>query len=145
MQDAEARRDQADAVVGLRRPFDEAEALEVALDFELHVLAQRIRRAVVIYGKRVIERHVDRHLGLHQPRRASGAPHRVAQRREIAQQRNASRTIEHDAPDDKRNFIFTLAVGLPFCQLANVLFRHDAAVAVAQQRFKHDADRNRQM
>ena len=84
VQDAEARRDQADAVVGLRRPFDEAEALEVALDFELHVLAQRIRGAVVIYGKRVIERHVDRHLGLHQPRRAPGAPHRVAQRREIA-------------------------------------------------------------
>ena len=42
MQDPGAGRKQADAVVGLHRPFDEAEPFGVALDFQLHVARHRV-------------------------------------------------------------------------------------------------------
>ena len=49
------------AVIGLHRPFDEAEALGIALVLQFHVAGERVGRAVIIDRERMIEHHVDRH------------------------------------------------------------------------------------
>ena len=59
--DAVAGRDDADAGERLLGPFQEGVALAVALELDLHVLAQRVRRVVHVDVDRVIDDEIDRH------------------------------------------------------------------------------------
>ena len=68
----------------------------------------------------------------------------VAHRRQVGQQRHAGEVLQHDAGDDERDFVEARRVRLPAGELDDVLGQHLLAVAVAQHRLQHDADRDRQ-
>ena len=52
--------------------------------------------------------------------------------------------LQHNARDDEGNLVDPPGTGRPVGQLPDVLFGQFLAVAVAQHRFEHDANRNRQ-
>ena len=63
---------------------------------------------------------------------------------QVGQQRHAGEVLQHHARDDERDFVLAVCVGRPVRQLLDMLGRDLAAIAVAQHRFEHDADRHRQ-
>jgi hypothetical protein len=63
---------------------------------------------------------------------------------QVGQQGHAGEVLQHHARDDKRNLVDTLGLGLPARQLRHMLLGDLVAVAVAQHRFEHDTDRDRQ-
>ena len=142
--DAKARRHHAKGVKGLHAPFHELVALVVALKFELHVLLQRLRGAVVVHHDRVIDHQIDRHQRLNRLGRFAQLLGRSPHGGQIHQQRHAGEVLQHDAGDDKGDFLGALGLGLPVGQLGNVLGQHLGPVTVAQHGFKHDAQRHRQ-
>ena len=70
--------------------------------------------------------------------------HRAAQRGQVSQQRNAGGVVEDDAPDNKWDLRRAFALGLPLREGADVFFKYPRVVAVAHQRFEHDAQADRQ-
>ena len=68
----------------------------------------------------------------------------VAHRGEVDQQRHAGEILQHDARHDERNFLGARRVRLPVGELAHMRLGNFLAVVIAQHRFQHDADRNRQ-
>ncbi|MNI58094.1 hypothetical protein D3C73_1131890 [compost metagenome] len=142
--DAKARRHDAEGVKRLHAPLHELVALLVALEFQLHVQVQRILGAEVVDHDRVVDNQVDRHQGLD----ALGAlAHLVSHRPHrgnVRQQRHAGEVLQHDPRHDEGDFIFAAGIGLPVGELLDVFFRDLLAVTVAQHGFQHDADRYRE-
>ncbi len=68
----------------------------------------------------------------------------VAHRGQVGQQRHAGEVLQHHARHDERDLVGALGVGLPVGELPHVLGGDLLAVAVAQHRLQHDAQRHRQ-
>ena len=60
---------------------------------------------------------------------------------EVSEQGDTGEVLQHNAGDYEGDFIRTRCIGLPIGELAYVRFGDLFAVAVAQHRFEHDADR----
>ena len=69
---------------------------------------------------------------------------RGAHRREIHEQRHAGEILQHDARDDERDFLRARRLRDPPREVADRGLGHALAVAVAQQRFQHEPDRDGQ-
>ena len=142
--DAEARRHHAEGIEGLHAPLHELVALVVALELQLHVQVERLGRAVVVDHHRVIDHQVDGHQRLDGLGRLAQLGGHAAHGGQVGQQRHAGEVLQHHAGDDERNLVGALRVGRPVRQLFDVLGRNLLPVAIAQHRFEHDANGNRQ-
>ena len=144
MHDADARRHHLERIEGLHAPFEELVTLTVALELQVQVLAQGIRRTVVIHLHRVVHDQVHRHQRLDQFGIPAQPRQRRPHRRQVHQQRHTGKVLQHDARHHKRDLFLPRRRRLPVCQCANVLFQDPLAVAVAQYRFQHQPDGHRQ-
>jgi hypothetical protein len=142
--DAEARRHHAEGVEGLHAPLHELVALVVALELQLHVQVERLGRAVVVDHHRVVDHQVDGHQRLDGLGRLAQLGGHAAHGGQVGQQRHAGEVLQHHAGDDEGDLVDALGVGRPVGQLFDVLGRDLLAVAVAQHRLQHDADRHGQ-
>ena len=140
MDDADARRHDAERVERLHAPFHELVAFVVALELELHVEVERVLRAVVVDHHRVVDDQVHGDQRFDDLGVAAHVAGHVAHRRQVREQRHAGEILQHDAGDDERDFVRALALGRPVGELPHVLFGDLLAVAVAQHRLEHDAD-----
>ena len=144
MDDADARRDEAESLEGLLAPFQELVTLAVALEFHVHVQPQRFRRAGEIDLHRVIDDEIDRHERLDDFRIAAECLHRAAHRREIDHERHAGEILQDDSRDDERNLFVRGRLRVPVRERLDILAPDFFAVAISQDRFEHDADADRQ-
>jgi hypothetical protein len=144
MHDADAGRHDLEGIERLHAPFHELVALGVALEFHFHVEPQRIRAVVVIDLDRVIHHQVHRHQRFDDLRVFAHRSCGIAHRGEIGEQRHTGEILQHDARHDERDLLGARRVRLPAGELAHMPLGYLFAVAVAQHRFQHDADRNRQ-
>ena len=144
MHDADAGRHHLEGVERLHAPFNKFVAFGVALEFQLHVKFQGIRTIVVIHLHRVIYHQIDRYQRLDDLRVFTHHGGGIAHRGEVNQQRHTGEILQHDACDDERNFFRARCIRLPVGQLADMRLGNFLAVVIAQHRFQHNADRNRQ-
>jgi hypothetical protein len=100
--------------------------------------------AEVVDGDRVVDHQVHRHQRLDLLGVLAHLVGDVAHGGQVGQQRHAGEVLQHHAGDDERDLIDALGGGAPVGQLLDVFFGDLLAVAVAQHRFQHDADRHRQ-
>jgi hypothetical protein len=63
---------------------------------------------------------------------------------QVHQQRHASKILEHNAGDDKGDLLWRRRLRVPSCQRGDILVRDFLSVAIAENRFKHDSDTDRQ-
>ncbi len=131
-------------VESLHAPFHELVALLVPLEFQFHVEVERFLAAVVVHLHRVVHHQVHRHQRFDHLRIPAHPAGYAAHRGQVRQQRHASEVLEHDARHHERDLLGAGRVWLPAGQLPDMLFGHFFAVDVAQHRFEHDADGNRQ-
>ena len=144
MHDADTRGHDLERIERLHTPFHELIALFIALEFEFHVDVERILAAVTVHLYRMIDHQIDRHQRLNHFRILAHLVDDLAHRRQISQQRNAGEILQHHARDDERNFKFARIVRPPIGELLHVLFADLLAIDIAQHRFQHDANRDRQ-
>jgi hypothetical protein len=98
---------------------------------------------VKIDRERVIERHIDRNSRADAVGGIPHAFHRASNGGQIAEQRNAGGAVEHDARDGKWKLGLPLRIRLPVCEGAHLALGHALFIAIAEQRFEHDAQRHR--
>ena len=144
MHDADTGRHDLECFEGLHAPFHELVALLVPLEFQLHVEVECILGAVVVDLHRVVHHQVDRHQRLDDLGVLAHLVRHAAHRGEVGQQRHAGEILQHDACHYERDLFGAWRIRLPVRQLAHMRLGDLLAVAVAQHRFQHDADRNRQ-
>ena len=144
MHDADAGRHDLEGVERLHAPFHEFVALGVALEFQLHVQLERVRAVVVIHLHRMIHHQIHRHQRLDDLRVFAHFGSGIAHRGEIDEQRHAGEILQHDARHHERNLFGARRIRLPVGQLAHMRLGDFLAVVIAQHRFQHDADGNRQ-
>ncbi|KFB74684.1 MAG: hypothetical protein AW06_004377 [Candidatus Accumulibacter cognatus] len=140
---ADARRHDAEGLESLHSPFHELIAFAVAIELESHVLLQRLRRAVVIDLYRMVDDQVDRHQWFDASRIESTRLRDLSHRREIAEQWHASEILQHDARDDEGDLLAAACAWLPLGEFKDVSLADALAIAVTQQRFENDAQRHR--
>jgi hypothetical protein len=87
---------------------------------------------------------VDRNEGFDDPGIFSHPAGSAAHRGEVAEERHPGEVLEEDAGDDERDLFGAMGCRLPGRELPDVLLRDLLAVAIAEDRFKDDPDRDRQ-
>ena len=142
--DADARRDEAESFERLLAPFQKFVTLAVALEFHFHVEPQRLGRAGEIDLHRVIDHEIDRHERLDDFRIAAEPLHRAAHRGEIDNQRHAGEILQNDARDDEWDLLVRRRLRVPVRQRLDIFAPNFFPVAIPQDRFEHDADAHRQ-
>jgi len=142
--DAKARRHHTKGVEGLHAPLHELVPLAVAVELQLHVQVQRVRRAVVVHRHRVVHHQVHRHQRLDALGILAQSLRHAAHGSQVGQQGHAGEVLQHHARHRERDLLGALGVGLPAGQLLHVRGRHPFAIAMAQHALQHDAQRLRQ-
>ena len=138
--DADSRRNHAEGLKGLLAPFEELIAFAIPLEFYFEVQAQRIGRTEEVHLHRVIDHKIHRHQRLDDLGILLQFGDRGAHCCEIDQERHAGEVLQHDARDDEGNLLLRGRLCIPCGQSLDVLLRNLLAIAVAEHRFKHDAD-----
>ena len=142
--DAESRRHDPQSVERLRPPLEELVALAIAAELHVHVELQCVRLAVMVDLHGVIDHQVDRHHRLN-PLDVRATPgHRRAHRSEVDEQRHPGEILQENPPDHEGHFRRPHGAGLPARQHLHVLVANAAVVQIAQYRFEHNADADRQ-
>ena len=144
MHDAKTRRHHAKGVEGLHAPLHELVALVVALKLELHIQVHRIFLAVVVDHDGMVNDQIDRYQRFDFLRVLAEPDGRAAHGRQVCQQRNAGKVLQHHTGHHERDFLRALRVGLPVGQLGYMGSGNAFAVAMSQHRLEHDTQRNRQ-
>jgi hypothetical protein len=157
MADADARRNDPKRPERLHAPLQKLIAFPVALKLQLHVERQRIgRRAiatqpVAAQGRQVsfapgeihlhgmVNDQIHGHERLDERRVAAQAFERRAHGGQIAQQRHAGEILKQYPRNDEGNLRRPLSRRCPLRQAAYIVFGDAFSVAVAQDRFQHDA------
>ena len=142
--DAVARRYHADAVKGLFGPLEEGVTLAVALEFDFHVLAQRVFGVADVDDDGVIDDEIYRNQRFDPGRFEVLALGFSAHRGEIVQRGETGHVLQHDAGEHEGNFLGAFGVRLPSRQFAHAVFTDTHAIAVAQHRLQHHAQAHRQ-
>ncbi len=144
MANPRARRHHAEIVERFLAPAQERITLHIALHFELHVILERMVRAVIIHHHRVVDDEIDRGEGVD----ALGVPahfrDRIAHRREIHHGRYTGEILHQHprrAVGDVARFVLVLQ---PRAERLDILARHGLAVFVAQQIFEQHFQREGQ-
>ena len=142
--DAKTRRYHAKGVKRLHAPLHELVALVVALKLQLHVQVKRVLFTVVVDHDGVVHHQINWHQWLNELWVFTQLNGHTAHGGQVSEQGHTGKVLQHHARHHKRNFLRPAGIGLPVGQLGNVLGSHALAVAVAQHRFKHDAQGYRQ-
>ena len=142
--DADAGRHDFERVEGLHAPFQKLVTLAVAREFEFEILGKRVAAAGEIDLDRVVNDQIDGHQRLDDFWIFPELGHRRTHRREIDQQRHAREILQHDARNDEGDFLRALGLGRPGRERADGGLGDAFTVAIAQQRFQHQPDRDRQ-
>ena len=145
MHDADAGRHDFEGIKGLLAPFQELIAFLVALELQREVLIQRLLRAGEIDLYRVVHHEIDRHQRLDHLRVLAELLHLRAHGGQIDEKRHTRKVLQHDASDGERDFILAGALRVPVREVLHIGLGDLLAVQIAQQRFQHDADGNRQL
>ncbi len=136
-------RDHAQVAEGLLAPAQEPVAFHVALELPAHVDLHRIRAPGRIDLDRVIDHQVDRDERVDPRRVAAQTLDRVAHRRQIHHARHAGEILQEQPARFKRKLFAFGGLGLPEGELRHVLLGDFEPVAVAQEVFEQDPDRER--
>ena len=143
--DADARRHDLERVERLHAPFHELVALGVALELELHVEVERV--LACRSGRPCTEWSTTRSTGTSGSITFGFLPMSLATLRIAARSPSsghAGEVLQHDARDDERNLVGARARSAPSRRArCTCCLGHLLAVAVAQHRLEHDADRDR--
>ena len=113
-------------------------------EFHVHVFLERIGRSGEIDLNTVIDDEVDGHEGLDQLGIAAQFFYRGTHRREIDEERDAGEVLEDDSSDGEGDFDLGGRFRVPIGEVFDVFLADFDPVAVAQNGFEHDADRNGQ-
>ena len=144
MNNADARRNNAEAVKCLSSPLKKAVSLVIPLELHLHVPLICGFAAGIIDLNRVIDNKIDRNERLYHARIFAHPLHRAAHRRKIHKQRHASKILKNDAGNDERYLFRTLRLRLPARKCPHMHLAHLlTSVKIAQHRFEYNADRDR--
>ena len=139
--DAGARRHDAEIVERLLAPAEEFVPLAVAGEFHVDVEVERVGRVEVVDLHRVVDDEVDRHERIDFLRVAAEPLHRGPHRGEVDHAGHAGEILQHDAGRLEGDFDLGRRFGLPRGQGLHVVLGDHVAVAVAEQRFQQHADR----
>jgi len=142
MADADAGRDDAEGLECVHAPFQELVAFPVAGELLFHVHLEGIRVAVAVYLDGMVNDKVDGNKGLDDARIFAHPVGSAAHCGEVAEEGDPREVLEEDARDDERDLFGTMGCGHPGRELPDVCFRDLLTVAVAKDRFEHDADRD---
>ena len=114
--DAGARRHDAEVVERLLAPAEELVPLAVAGELHVDVEVERVGRVEVVDLHRVVDHQIDRHERIDLLRIAAEPLHRGAHRGEVDDARHAGEILQHDAGRLERNFDLR---GAAACQAAS--------------------------
>ena len=142
--DADARRDDAEVVERFLAPAEKLVALAVALKLEIDVDRERIVGGKAIDLHRVIDHQIDGDQRVDFLRIAAEPLHGAAHGGQIDDAGHAGEILQHDAGGFEGDFDFGGRGSVPSGEVAHVLLGDFVAVAVAQERFEQDANRERQ-
>ena len=142
--DADARGNDLEGVEGLHAPLEELIALLVAGELDVEVLGERLGVAGKVDLDRVVNDQVHRDQGLNQLGILPQLRDRRAHRGQVHEERHPGEVLQDDASDDKGDLLGAGGLGLPGGQGLHGRLRHALAIAVAQERLKHQPDRHRQ-
>ena len=144
MDDADAGRDDLEGLERLLAPFEKLVAFAVTLELHFEVQLHRVGRAEEIHLNGMVDHEIDGHerlddLGI--PFQAGDdRPHR----REIDQKRHTREILQDDAGNDERDFLLRGRFGVPVGQRPHVALGHLLAIDIAQHRFEHNPNADRQ-
>ena len=145
MADARVGRDDAEVAERVLPPAQERVALAVAVELELRVLPERLRRRELVDDDRVVDHEVGRRERVDLLGVAAHRGEGLAHRREVDDGRDAREVLQEDA----RGAEGDLAVGrLPDVtgrEGLDVVLRHGAAVLVAEEVLEEDPEREREL
>ena len=130
--DAGARRHDAEIVERLLTPAEEFVPLAIARELHVDVELERVGRVEVVDLHRVVDDEIDRHERIDLLRIAAEPLHRGAHRRQIDDAGHAGEILQHDAGRLEGNFDLRRSGRLPAGERLDVVFRHDVAVAIPQ-------------
>jgi hypothetical protein len=141
--DADAGRHHTKSFEGLLTPLQKLVALAVAPELHVEVQLHRVGPAVIVDLHGVIHDKVNRDQRLDDAGLPAQAGHRTAHGGEIHQQGNSREVLQNDAGNDERNLLRSRSLGIPSRKSLHILVMDFLAVAVAQDRLQHHADRKR--
>ena len=144
MDDAGGGRHDAEVGEGLLAPAQELVALAVAVELDLRVALQRLRRAEHVHLHRVVHHQVHRHQRVDAPRVAAQPLHRRAHGGQVHHGGNAGEVLQDHAARHEGQLHLGGVVRLPAAEVAHVFFGDQLAVHVAQHRLEQDLDREGQ-
>ena len=139
MDDADARRDDPQTLISLLRPFQEPVAFVVALELAAQVALHRAFIAPMVDLQGMVHDQVHRNPGVHPRRVPARLGHRVAQRRQVLQYRQAA-GVRKDHPRDMQRQVGA-GMRAPIPEPADLVLGHGGApCAMAQQVLEQHAD-----
>ncbi len=141
MHDAGARRHDLEVVERVLAPAQEAVALVVAVELDLHVEIERVGRAERVDLHRVVDDEFGRDQRVDLLRVAAELDDRVAHRGEIDDAGHAGEVLQHDARRHEGDFRVGFLLRVPVRDRFDLLRGDVAAVFVAQQVLEQDLHR----
>ena len=142
--DPDPRRHHGERVERLLAPFEEFVAFPVPDEFDRHVLVERGLRAGKIHLHRVVDDEIHRHQRLHHFRISTLGHGGITHRGHIHQQRNTGEILQNDPGDSERDLVIAGRLRIPAGEIRNIVFGDLFPIAVAQDGFEDDPDRNRE-
>ena len=144
MDDARARRHDAEVRERVLAPAQELVALAVALVLEIDVEREAVALAEMVDLHRVVDDQFHGLQRVHAGRVASQLDHAVTHGGEVDDRRHAREVLEQDAGGHERNLALGAALDVPPGKGRDVLLLDERAVFLAQQVLQQDAQRVRQ-
>ena len=144
MDDADARRHDLERIERLHTPLEKFVALAIARKLKIEVLRQSIGRAREIHLHRVVDDEVNGDERFDDLRILPELHDRRAHRGQIDQQRHPSEVLQDNARDDEGYLLRARGLRIPTREVPDGGLGDALAVAIAQQRLQHEADRDRQ-
>ena len=142
--DARARRHDAEVRERVLAPAQELVALAVALVLEIDVEREAVALAEVVDLHRVVDDQFYRLQRVDAGRVASELDHAVTHRREVDHGRDTREVLEQDAGGHERDLALGATLDIPPGEGGDVLLLDEGAVFLAQQVLQQDAQRVRQ-
>jgi hypothetical protein len=136
--DARTRRHHGKIVEGLLAPAQEGVAFAVALEFPLHVDAERIGPAEGIHHDRVVDNQIDRRKRVDLLRISAELRHSRPHGRQIDDCRHAGKILHQHTRRAIGDFAVRLALLQPGGKRRDVFARDAVAVFIAQQIFQQN-------
>ena len=144
MDDAGARRHDAEVLERVLTPAEEAVALRVPPELELPVQVERVARGEPVDHDGVIDDEIDRDLRVDQRRLAAERGHRVAHRREIDDGRNPGEVLQDDARGGEGDLVLGRGLRPPAGERLDVGPGDVLPVLVPEEVLEQDLQRERE-